>query len=350
MSSVKTSSTSLTFAQKQERGLRKKARQEEERFKKSGDEGHLRKRDEFNDLADEVKKNAETDKKTKKAKMKEAKKSDDQLLNEAKRQNRRERNEADVKKKIRDEKKNSMNERREELKKMMKEKKENMEEMKEKYEELVEKEKVEENNAKEEFSKEYNQHHPNASDSEIQKEFVRHRKALQKAENLKAFYIRNMGELTGKEVNEILSDYEKINTEFREKNNGLLEREIVEMFEGECKALLTETNCRIKFVEEVMKMTGEKKEVVEKEYDEDYKRFTEYANDNGYTRQVTVDKYVDLSNKKLQVAQFRYTVVNKMMEENGVGVDEANQEFDKMMNAMNQQEEVCNGPMCIKCD
>ena len=94
----------------------------------------------------------------------------------------------------------------------------------------------------------------------------------------------------------------------------------------------------------------EKKEVVEKEYDEDYKRFTEYANDNGYTRQVTVDKYVDLSNKKLQVAQFRYTVVNKMMEENGVGVDEANQEFDKMMNAMNQQEEVCNGPMCIKCD
>ena len=122
----------------------------------------------------------------------------------------------------------------------------------------------------------------------------------------------------------------------------------VEMFE-ENVGTSTETNCRIKFVEE-HEMTGEKKEVVEKEYDEDYKRFTEYANDNGYTRQVTVDKYVDLSNKKLQVAQFRYTVVNKMMEENGVGVDEANQEFDKMMNAMNQQEEVCNGPMCIKCD
>ena len=350
MASATSSSKGLTFAEKKERGLRKKARQEEERFKKSGDEGYLRKRDEFNDQADEVKKNAETDKKTKKAKMKAVQKSDDQLLNEAKRQNRRERNEADVKKKIQEEKENAMNARRAELKKKMKEKQENMAEMKGKYEELVEKEKEEENTAKVEFSKEYNQHHPNASDSEIQKEFVRHQNALNKAENLKVFYVRNMVELTGKELDEVLADYEKVNTEFREKNIGRLERDIVEMFEGECKALLTETNCRVKFVEEVMKMTGEKKEVVEKEYDEDYKRFTEYANDNGYTRQVTVDKYVDLSNKKLQVAQFRYMVVNKMMEENGVGVDEANQEFDKMMNAMNQQEEVCNEPMCIKCD
>ena len=350
MASVTSSSKGLTFAEKQERSLRKKARQEEERFKKSGDEEHLRKRDEWNDQADTVKQNIEVDKKKKKVKVKEAQKSDDQLLNEAKRQNRRERNESDMKKKIQGEKENAMNARRAELKKKMKEKQENMKEMKKEYQEMVEKKGVEEQTAKVEFSKEYNQHHPNASDSEIQKEFVRHQNALNKNENLKVFYVKNMVELTGKELDEVLTDYEKINTEFREKNSGLLEREIVDMFEEECKVLLVETNCRVKFVEEVMKMTGEKKEVVEKEYDEDYKRFTEYANDNGYTRSVTVDKYVDLSNKKLQVAQFRYTVVNKMMEENGVGVDEANQEFDKMMNAMNQQEEVCNEPMCIKCD
>ena len=137
---------------------------------------------------------------------------------------------------------------------------ENMDGMKKKYEELVEKEKVEENTAKVEFSKEYNQHHPNASDSEIQKEYVKHLNALEKGENLKGFYIRNMVGLTGKDVDEILSDYEKMNTEFREKNNGLLEREIIELFEEECKILLTEMNCRIKFVEEVIKMTGEKKE------------------------------------------------------------------------------------------
>jgi len=256
MSSVKTSSTPLTFTQKQERNLRKKARQEEERFKNTGDEGHLRKRDEWNDQADTVKKNAETDKQKKK--VMEAQKSDDQLLNEAKRQNRRERNEADVKKQIQESKKNAMNARRAELKKMMKEKKENMDGMKKKYEELVEKEKIEENTAKVEFSKEYNQHHPNASDSEIQKEYVKHLNALEKGENLKGFYIRNMVGLTGKDVDEILSDYEKMNTEFREKNNGLLEREIIELFEEECKILLTEMNCRIKFVEEVIKMTGEK--------------------------------------------------------------------------------------------
>ena len=98
-------SKNLTFAEKQERNLRKKARQEEERFNKTGDEEHLRKRDMFNDQADKVKKNTETDKQRKKEKVKNEQKSDDQLLNEAKRQNRRERNEADVKKKIQQEKK-----------------------------------------------------------------------------------------------------------------------------------------------------------------------------------------------------------------------------------------------------
>ena len=95
---------------------------------------------------------------------------------------------------------------------------------------------------------------------------------------------------------------------------------------------------------------AEKKELVEKEYDDDYKKFTEYANENGYTRTVAVDKYIELSNKKLQVAQFRYTIVNKMMEDQGMDVDEASKEFDKMMYAMHQEEDVSKEPMCIKCD
>ena len=350
MTSVTTLPTPLTFAEKQERNLRKKARQEEERFTKTGDEEHLRKRDKWNDQADKVKKNSETDKKRKKKKVMDEQKSDDQLLNEAMRQNRRERNEADVKKNIQKKKEDEMKGNRAGIKQKMKEKEKNMEEMKKEYQEMIEKEKNEEQTAKMEFAKEYREKNPEATDSEVQKEFVRYRDALQKAENLKVFYVRNMADMTGKELEEVLSDYEKINTEFREKNSGLLERNLVDKFEEECKALLTETNCRMKFVEEVIKMTGEKKEQVEKEYDEDYKRFTEYANDNGYTRKVAVDKYVDLSNKKLQVAQFRYTVVSKMMEDQGMNVDEASQEFDKMMNAMNQQEEGCNEPMCIKCD
>jgi len=38
------------------------------------------------------------------------------------------------------------------------------------------------------------------------------------------------------------------------------------------------------------------------------------------------------------------------MEDQGMDVDEANQEFDKMMYAMNQEENACKEPMCIKCD
>ena len=351
--------TSLTFAEKQERSFRKKARQEEDRFNKSGDEEHLRKRDAFNDQAEEVKKNAETDKKIKKNKVKEEQKSDDQLLNEAIRQNRRERNQADVEKENKKKKEDQMKGRHMGLKQKRKEKKENMDCMKKQYEEHVEKEKIEENIAKVKFAKEYREKDPEASDSDVQKEFVKNRDALQKAENLKVFYVRHVTDIMGKEVEDVLSEYEKINTEFREKNSGLLEREIIEKFETECKALLTEMNCRMKFVEEVVKMTGEKKEQVENEYDEDYKKFKEYANENGYTRDVTVDKYVELSNKKLQVAQFRHMIVNKMMAENGMGVDEAGHEFDKMMNAMNQEgedeciecnDQGCDEPNCIKCD
>lgn len=356
MTSVK---TALTFAEKQERSFRKKARQEEERFNKSGDEEHMRKRDAFNDQAEEVKKNSETDKKIKKNKVKEEQKSDDQLLNEAIRQNRRERNEADVEQEKKKKKEDEMKGRHMGLKQKMKETKENKKGMKGQYEEHVEKEKMEENIAKVKFTKEYREKDPEASDSDVQKEFVKHRDALQKADNLKVFYVRNVVDITGKELDDVVSDYEKINSEFREKNSGLLEREIIEKFENECKALLSEMNCRMKFVEEVVKMTGEKKEQVEKEYDEDYKKFTEYADDNGYTRNVAVDKYIDLSNKKLQVAQFRHMIVNKMMEENGMGVDEAGHEFDKMMNAMNQEggdeciecnDQGCDEPNCIKCD
>ncbi len=355
MSSVTTPTTTpLTFAEKEERKMRKKARQEEERFKKSGDEEHLRKRDQWNDQAKEVKKNSETDKeRKKKKKVTNDQKSDDQLLNEAIRQNRREKNDAYLEKKNQKKKEDEKKGKHIGLKQKMKEKAKNIEEMKKEYQEMVEKEKGEGQTAKVEFSKGYLEKHPEASESEVQKEFVRHRDSQQKAENLKVFFVRNMADMTGKELDELLSDYEKTNTEFREKNSGLLERELVDKFEEECKAVLTETNCRMKFVEEVIKMTGEKKEQVEKEYDEDYKKFTEYANDNGYTRKVAVDKYVDLSNKKLQVAQFRYTIVSNMMKENGMSVDEATHEFDKMMNVMNKGGECgeeCDEPMCIKCD
>ena len=52
--------------------------------------------------------------------------------------------------------------------------------------------------------------------------------------------------------------------------------EVLDMLEEEVKILCRE-NCREKFVEHVVMMTGEKKKDVEKEYDDDYKKFKVYA-------------------------------------------------------------------------
>ena len=94
-------------------------------------------------------------------------------------------------------------------------------------------------------------------------------------------------------------------------------------------------------------MTGEKKKDVEKEYDDDYKKFKVYAEEQNLPRSVAVDKYIDLSNKKLQAAQFRYNIVRALMDDKNMSVDEANDEFDKMMNAMNRDES--EQPMCLPC-
>ena len=53
------------------------------------------------------------------------------------------------------------------------------------------------------------------------------------------------------------------------------EREdVIQSLEEEVKAQLTEANCKKQFVEQVVKMTGENEGDIEKEYDEDYKKFT----------------------------------------------------------------------------
>ena len=63
---------------------------------------------------------------------------------------------------------------------------------------------------------------------------------------------------------------------------------------------------------------------------------------------VSINRYVELCEKKLEAAHFRYMVVNNIMKEKNVDVDEANDEFDKMMNVMTQ-DPVPEGPMCPPC-
>jgi hypothetical protein len=345
------SSKTLTFIEKQERNLRKKVRQEEARFKKSGDEEHLRKRDSLNDEANKVRENSVIVKKVASEKKKVEEKSDDQLINEAIRQNRRDKNTVVVKK---EEVKTLSVEERDELVKKIKMKTGNKNEMekalKEKQEEMVEKDKGEEATARVLFSKEYLLKFPDSTESAVQKEFVKDQKAIEKGSYLKNFYVQNMCDMTGKGPEGFVKDYTAVDEVFREKNKGLLQREIIELLEEEVTALLIECNCRIKFVEEVIKMTGGSKEEIEKGYDEDYKKFNVYALENGYTKKVAVDKYVELCNQKLQVANFRYMIVNKLIEEKGISVDEANNEFDEMMKVMNRPGGDGEEDQCIECD
>ena len=345
------SSKTLTFIEKQERNLRKKVRQEEARFKKSGDEEHLRKRDSLNDEANKVRENSVIVKKVASEKKKVEEKSDDQLINEAIRQNRRDKNTVVVKK---EEVKTLSVEERDELVKKIKMKTGNKNEMekalKEKQEEMVEKDKGEEATARVLFSKEYLLKFPDSTESAVQKEFVKDQKAIEKGGNLKNFYVQNMCDMTGKGPEGFVKDYTAVDEVFREKNKGLLQREIIELLEEEVTALLIECNCRIKFVEEVIKMTGGSNEEIENGYDEDYKKFNVYARENGYTKKVAVDKYVELCNQKLQVANFRYMIVNKLIEEKGISVDEANNEFDEMMKVMNRPGGDGEEDQCIECD
>ena len=345
------SSKTLTFIEKQERNLRKKVRQEEARFKKSGDEEHLRKRDSLNDEANKVRENSVIVKKVASEKKKVEEKSDDQLINEAIRQNRRDKNTVVVKK---EEVKTLSVEERDELVKKIKMKTGNKNEMekalKEKQEEMVEKGKGEEATARVLFSKEYLLKFPDSTESAVQKEFVKDQKAIEKGGNLKNFYVQNMCDMTGKGPEGFVKDYTAVDEVFREKNKGLLQREIIELLEEEVTALLIECNCRIKFVEEVIKMTGGSNEEIENGYDEDYKKFNVYSRENGFTKKVSVDKYVELSNQKLQVANFRYMIVNKLIEEKGISVEEANNEFDEMMKVMNRPGGDGEEDQCIECD
>jgi hypothetical protein len=166
--------TNLTYGQKEIRKLEKKARLKERRYNESGDEKFLHQRDVFADKATQLKMNMETDRLTQKKKMNITKKTDDQLLNEAMKQNRRERNQAEKAKKLQDEKEYQINQKRITSRMNSKKKKEQQKEENKREQEEKEKYLEEIKTMKEEFQKKYLEEKPDTSPSELQKESVRH--------------------------------------------------------------------------------------------------------------------------------------------------------------------------------
>ena len=157
----------LTHNDKQIRKFEKKARHNDAKFRKTQDKQYLWKADELREKAKKVSENQRVDRERMKRKVKASKKTDDQLLNEAMRQNRRERNEAEKKRKEKDEKEKELLDRRTKVKLLMKKKKEEQEKQEEE-EENIRKEMIE---MREGFIKKYLEENEGHSYSQAHKEF-----------------------------------------------------------------------------------------------------------------------------------------------------------------------------------
>ena len=138
-------------------------------WRKTQDKLYLWKADELREKAEKISDNQRVDMERAKRKVKASKKTDDQLMNEAMRQNRRERNEAEKKMKEKGEKEKELRDRRNKARLLMKKKKE--EHKKEEGEEG--KYIAEMNQMRDEFIKEYLEKNEGHNYSQAHKEFNR---------------------------------------------------------------------------------------------------------------------------------------------------------------------------------
>lgn len=171
----------LTFAQKEVRKNRKKARDAEERYQKTGETSFLTKRDEFNDLADKLESNMRTDlQKKKKSVKKDTRISDDQVFSEAAAYNRKKKKAVEEGVTEECKKREQMKKRREELVKILRDKEKDQKDSIQKHiaeRDIQQKQMKEYRNEK---IKGYKKENPNASDSEAQKAFIRnHNKMME---------------------------------------------------------------------------------------------------------------------------------------------------------------------------
>lgn len=169
----------LTFAQKEVRKNRKKGREAEERYKKTGLTEFLSKRDEFNDIADKLESNMKTDIQKKKAK-KQTKISDEQAFSEAQAYNRKNKKKAEEESQKKSEKNEQMKIRRGQLLKKLKDRQREQKDLIENHRSQREIQEKQMKEYREEKVKEYMKENPNASESEAQKAFVRnHNKMME---------------------------------------------------------------------------------------------------------------------------------------------------------------------------
>ena len=277
--------TESSYSQKQIRKEKKKAREATLMYQKTQNTSYLMKRDEHNDLAEEMERNILMNKKNKEKKIQEATKSDDQLLNEAIRQNRRERNEREAIQREKEAKEKVLREERERTRQMIHEKKLEEKKKTEEMEEMMKAEQEQFENEKKEFISMFQEKNPNASSSTAHKEFVHHYKVQQEVQSFKnqvvQFMISNGG------------DPEKVSKDF---DTG---------YDEYCKS----------------------------SPESDIHLVTE-----NFKKEIT---------SQMQFIQFRSQTIQYMIQEKGLSQEEAVSEFQKVMRQMETQgDPECNDPEC----
>ena len=211
----------LTFTEKEVRKYRKKARQAEEKFKETNDTSWLTLRDKHNDTVLELLRNQVTNvnnKKKKKQKKQNTKKTDDQLFNEAMRQNRIEKAERMKEAEEKQKKKDELSKRRSELKEMIREKREETAKM---IQDKIDQQKefdAAEKEFREDFIKDYLEKYPDKNQSEAQKESVKEYKKMIAHINFKNNVIQHLVQ-QGMTLEEATSEFNKmIGRAIKEKN------------------------------------------------------------------------------------------------------------------------------------
>ena len=208
-----------TFAEKQIRSEEKKARLADTKWRKTGETNYLKKADAHREKASTLRMNKQTDDKKKSLMKNEKNKSDDQILNEANKYNRKIRFEGDKKMKEQSEKEKNRKENRINilskinLKKRLKEEEEKeMKRLKEEYE----KEQAEK---KEKFIKKMKDESPELSDSVIQKGFRKYQKDTLKRKQMEA-NIKNLLINIGVEDKDIETQFKNYIDYLKENKQG----------------------------------------------------------------------------------------------------------------------------------
>lgn len=201
----------LTFTEKEVRKYRKKARQAEEKFKTTNDTSWLTLRDKHNDTVLELLRNQVTNVNNKKKKQKKqnTKKTDDQLFNEAMRQNRIEKTERMKKAEEKEKKKEELSKRRSELKDMIRGKREETAKM---IHDKIDQQKefdAAEKEFREDFIKDYLEKYPEKDQSEAQKESVKEYKKMIAHINFKNNVVQHLVQ-QGMTLEEATSEFNKM--------------------------------------------------------------------------------------------------------------------------------------------